>query len=97
MSAKKNAKTVCCPHCGGEIASDAVSCRHCGSDSRTGWSGQTYLDGIDLPDDESYDEMVEREFGGGSAPRRRITVSWKAVVGFILLALFAVMVVRGLF
>jgi len=43
-----------CPHCGEELPGGSKSCPECGSDERTGWSEDTYLDGISLPggDDE---------------------------------------------
>lgn len=59
---------VACPHCGEKIKKDAAACRHCGSDDRTGWSEATYLDGIDLPEAEDYEDGLERE--GFSRPKR---------------------------
>ena len=54
-----------CLFCGMEIAEDAKSCRHCGSDENTGWSESQYLDGIDLDDDFDYDDAYNEEFGDG--------------------------------
>ncbi len=36
-----------CPLCGEPLKENAVFCPHCGSDSETGWSEDTYLDGAD--------------------------------------------------
>ena len=62
LMTKKSNEDSLCPFCGGAIARDALSCPHCGSDDRTGWSEQKYLDGIDLPGDDEYDDMLAREF-----------------------------------
>ena len=91
---KKN-DFVSCPYCGGTIKRNAKACPHCGSDEKTGWSEQTYLDGIDVGDDFDYDEMVSKEFSGGS-----YTVtwwkSWKTITGVLLLLLFLFMILRYL-
>ena len=86
-----------CPHCGEMIASTARACPHCGSDERTGWSQQTYLDGIDLPDDSEYDEMVANEFGTGQDGARAVWwKSWRAAVAAALLLLAAVACLRSI-
>ena len=85
---------VRCTHCGEEIKRSAKACPHCGSDERTGWSESTYLDGINLPDDEGYEELREREFGK-SAPGR---LPWQVLTaGFLLLmgVLFLLRTVSG--
>lgn len=56
-------KYFTCPVCGGEVKMKAKACPHCGSDENTGWSENTYLDGIDLYDEEDYQETIRREFG----------------------------------
>jgi hypothetical protein len=74
----------------------AAACPHCGSDERTGWSADTYLDGIDLPDDVDYDDMVQKEFGGqtrGAQGRKRPWLTF--VVGGILLLAFLLVLLRG--
>lgn len=91
----KSKRRVPCPHCGTEIAADAKVCAHCGSDERTGWSEQTYMDGIDLPDESEYDEMVAKEFGGKQDQPHRPT--WTIVVGVALLAAFVLLILRGIF
>ena len=75
-----------CPHCGGPIRANAKSCPHCGSDEQTGWSDQTYLDGIDEIDEVDYDELLKQEFPH-HAPKR-IKLSWKVITGSIVLLLF---------
>lgn len=54
-----------CPNCGAEVPPGAKACPECGSDEQTGWSEAAQTGGLDLPDEEfSYDEFVQREFGG---------------------------------
>jgi hypothetical protein len=40
-----------CPVCGEEVPRGAKSCPECGACEKSGW-GDTYLDGIDLPDED---------------------------------------------
>ncbi len=82
---------VPCPYCGEEIRRDARSCLHCGSDERTGWSHDTYLDGIGIPDESDYEQIVATEFGH-SEKRRSKAINWKRVVGALLLIGFIVLV-----
>ena len=61
-----------CPNCGAE-----VSCPECGSDDKTGWSGNAYASGLGLPDEEfDYDEFVKEEFGGDQIKPRGIHWLW---------------------
>ena len=54
-----------CPNCGAEVPRNAKACPECGSDEQTGWSEETHVDGLDLPEEKfDYDNFVEREFGG---------------------------------
>lgn len=76
---------VVCPHCGEQIKRDAKSCRHCGSDDSTGWSNDTYMDGIDTPEEGDYEDGLERE--GFAKPKK---TSDKLVMGAISLVLIAV-------
>jgi glutaredoxin len=80
--------TVSCLHCGEQIEKDARACPYCGSDENTGWSENVYLDGIDLPDEESYNDTVENEFGGKSQGRRQRF--WVFVTAFVVLTAFAI-------
>jgi uncharacterized membrane protein YvbJ len=77
-----------CPHCGEEIEKNAIFCPHCGSDEETGWSSHTYLDGIDLPDEVSYEEISRNEFG--SIPRR--TGSKRLMIILIVIATVAILI-----
>jgi hypothetical protein len=85
----KPRESFTCPVCGGTVGAGATACPHCGADERTGWSDQTYLDGIDFGDDIDYNELVENEFGprehSGAAGRRKIR--WTVIVAAILLLL----------
>ena len=80
-------KTFLCPNCGGEVPVKKKACPFCGSDKNTGWSENTYLDGIGLYDDDDYQETIKREFG---VPKGRNM--WKnlsmALVAVILLVIF---------
>ena len=79
--------TTTCPHCGEEIKRNAKACPHCGSDDQTGWSEQTYLDGIDLPDGDSYEEIRRSEFGSASGRQIKKRV-WIYMTALVILALF---------
>jgi hypothetical protein len=87
MSGTNN--TTICSHCGGEIRADARCCPHCGSDEQTGWSSNTYLDGVGLPEDVSYEEIRQNEFGNSSSrhgmTHRRILFM---VIASIVIAVF---------
>ena len=86
---------VACPHCGERIARAAKSCRHCGSDERTGWSEATYLDYADLPGEDDYSEGLERE--GFRAPRPGAGRWFAGGVASVLILLFVLWLLRGVF
>jgi uncharacterized OB-fold protein len=46
-----------CPNCGEELPGGAKFCPECGSDEKTGWSEETYLDGVSLPYADEDDEV----------------------------------------
>lgn len=77
-----------CPFCGAEISASAKGCRECGSDERTGWKSREELDlhAVDLPEDEDYQDFLEKE---GLARRRRGRSGrpklWIVVTGILLL------------
>ena len=81
---------VPCPHCGEEIKSNAHSCPHCGSDDETGWSEGTYLDGIDIPDEDSYEEIRRNEFGDRERLR---TVSHRLIIIILSVVVIVVFIV----
>jgi RNA polymerase subunit RPABC4/transcription elongation factor Spt4 len=91
---------VACPHCGERIPSKAKACRYCGSDERTGWSEGTYLDGIDLPDEDDYADSLEREGLGNRAlraPRKSAGGRWlMGAVASLLILLFLLWLLRGI-
>ncbi len=84
---------VPCPYCGSPIRRTASSCPVCGSDERTGWSDGRYLDGIDLPDEDEYDEMVAKEFGLKSE-RKAKWRNWHSVTGAVVLLFFLFLLLR---
>ncbi len=57
--AKPKEPDFVCPNCGADVPGGAKSCPECGSDERTGWSEDTYLDGVSLPDED--DDPTEAE------------------------------------
>jgi len=82
-----NNNTFVCPACGALLPANAKACRDCGSDELTGWSENTYLDGIDLPDDDEYEAIRAREFGKGRINKKSsIIFDWKMAVGLLVLA-----------
>lgn len=86
---------VACPHCGERIKRDAAACRHCGSDDRTGWSEDTYLDGVDLPEAGEYSAGLEEEgFAKPANPPGRAIL---AGVSAVLILLFAFWLFGGMF
>jgi hypothetical protein len=86
---------VACPHCGEPISRKAAACRHCGSDDRTGWSEDTYLDGIDLPEAGDYEDGLEAEGfrKPGPTPNRLVL----GAVSLAIIAVFALWLLRGVF
>ncbi len=79
-----------CPVCGEDVPPRASACPHCGADERTGWNeAETYLDGVELPDENAafdHDEFLRDE---GHQPRLKpkgLALHWW-LVGLTLLAL----------
>ncbi len=52
-----------CPHCGADVPGGSKSCPECGSDEHTGWSEDTYLDGVSLPDEDEAPDEAEKPQG----------------------------------
>jgi hypothetical protein len=88
-----SSENVNCPYCGETITRRAKACPHCGSDEQTGWSDNSYLDGIDLGDDADYEELRRNEF----SPHKRLTVPlWQIITAGLLLLFFIAAVVRSI-
>jgi hypothetical protein len=90
----KSVECVPCPHCGGEMSPKAKACPHCGSDESTGWSENRYLDGIDLPEEDEYEEIRQNEFEGEKkklTSRRWILVTAAVVLVLFLLGIISVL------
>jgi len=49
-----------CPHCGEPIEQDATFCRHCGSDSETGWNPDADYYSVELPEGDEDEDVQER-------------------------------------
>ncbi len=81
-----------CIYCGNQIPADANACPYCGSDEETGWSEETYMDGVDLDDGFDYEEAIEREFGEGKKQNLRLTL--KGVIALVVLIAFLLLVFR---
>lgn len=86
-----------CPVCGEWVPKGSVACNDCGSCAKSGWSGDTHADGLDLPDDEfDYDDFVAREFGGKSSKNPLTSNLWwwvalALLITFVLMALMPVL------
>jgi hypothetical protein len=89
-----NTDTVPCPYCGEAIKKNAPACPFCGSDEQTGWSDSTYLDDIDLPGENEYEELVQNEFPEKSNRPKKFP--WIAIAGALVLACF-IAAMLGLF
>ncbi len=77
-----------CPVCGEWVPRGAAACDDCGACAKSGWkaNADTY-DGVDLPDEDfDYDDFIQREFGGssGSRPRMSKQTFWRIVAAIVL-------------
>ena len=86
---------IVCPHCRENVDRRAPSCPYCGSDNATGWSDNTYLDGLDLPTEVDYDDLAEKEFGTRN-PKRKAKFPWHAAIGIALLIAIVAILLRTL-
>jgi len=74
-----------CPNCGADVPRNAKACPECGSDEQTGWSEETHVDGLDLPEEKfDYNDFVEREFGGKSPVPHGIHWFWWVIAVLVL-------------
>ena len=78
-----------CPNCGENVKVKAKCCPHCGSDENTGWSEKTYLDGIDLPEEENFLETLRSDYGldlekGKKKKLTSIIITVSVIILFIL-------------
>lgn len=76
-----------CPHCGADVPGGSKSCPECGSDERTGWSEDTYLDGVSLPEEDEDDPTEVDKKPGGILDSGKIV--W-IIVAIALIALWAI-------
>lgn len=88
---KRDSEWFACPNCGAELPANAKFCPECGSDDNTGWSEDTYLDGVTLPDED--DEEPGKPAGTLDKSRPIWVVA--AAVLLALAALFLVGILRG--
>jgi hypothetical protein len=79
-----------CPNCGAELPGSAKFCPECGSDEKTGWSEDTYLDGVSLPGEDDGEEDAPKGALDTSRP-----VSVVAAELLALAALFLIGILRG--
>jgi hypothetical protein len=76
-----------CPNCGVAVPSRARCCPACGSDEKTGWSGEAAASHLDLPDENfDYNDFVEREFGRPKVRPRGIAWWWWVTAVLLLIA-----------
>lgn len=81
-----------CPNCGAEVPAGAKSCPECGSDENTGWSEDTYLDGVTLPGEDDGDAPSDHS---GMLDKSRPVWMAAAILLLVLAALFLVGILRG--
>lgn len=82
-----------CPACGEWVPRGAAACDDCGACEKSGWSGNTHADGLDLPDDEfDYDDFMAREFGGHESKKKLNSNLW----WWVALALLIIFVLAAL-
>ncbi|MEQ8762392.1 MAG: hypothetical protein RL885_00595 [Planctomycetota bacterium] len=94
MNRRRLSRKKSCTNCGEIIPAKALACPECGSDAETGWSDETYLDGIDLGDD--YDEEAYLDTVGqlmGVESPRSETRRWRRVAWIVILALLLPLIV----
>lgn len=77
-----------CPVCGEWVRRGQAACEECGACAKSGWRGESGVEGLDLPDEDfDYEAFVEREFGQGNKPRigegRLGRVWWWAAVAVL--------------
>lgn len=89
---KSGSDWFACPNCGAELPAGAKFCPECGSDENTGWSEETYLDGVTLPDEEE-DEPEGRPTG--TLDKSRPLWIAAAAVLLAVAALFLFGILRG--
>jgi hypothetical protein len=85
-----------CPVCGEEVPAKALACPGCGSDDRTGWSAETEYDGLDLPEPEGAGTPEAWAESGEKRPGQGVPV-WVVVTAVLMLALFVVLALSGVF
>jgi hypothetical protein len=95
MARRKNPpRDFDCPVCGAEVPGGSKSCPGCGACEKSGWSGNTGEDGLNLPDDEfDYVKFIGEEFGHG-APKKGIQRFWP-IVALVLFIALALLIFRG--
>lgn len=81
-----------CPNCGAELPGSAKFCPECGSDDKTGWSEDTYLDGVSLPGEEG---DVPPETPTGSLDKMRPMWIGAAIVLLAAAVLYLIGILRG--
>ncbi|MDB6125296.1 MAG: hypothetical protein JWQ71_4289 [Pedosphaera sp.] len=84
-----------CPNCGAEVPPKAKACPECGSDEKTGWSGEAASSGLGLPEESfDYDDFVKREFGEDKPVPRGIAWYWWVVAVLVLTAILGMILWR---
>lgn len=79
-----------CPVCGEWVPRGAAACNDCGACAKSGWSGDTHADGLDLPDEDfDYDDFVAREFGQQLPRKVGMSPLWWWAAVALLISLLA--------
>lgn len=72
-----------CPHCGEEVKVGSKACPHCGSDKDTGWNEDSDYNEFALPNEDEYEDMIAKEFGGKAPSKKELIKT--AVIGAVAL------------
>jgi hypothetical protein len=87
-----------CPVCGATVPPNSSACPACGADQRTGWNEEaTRYDGLDLPDSAFDETRDEQEVTPANKVTRTGISVFTWVVALVILLLFVVFAVLGLF
>ena len=82
-----------CPNCGTYVQPRAKSCPECGASQETGWSDETESDGLDLPQNDDFDDedFFARELGGPEEKPHFHWAWWLVAIALLAALLWGVL------